>query len=191
MDDQCGANDVVVAIDERLRFLSLGYRGSAQLDKQVEDVVREEAAGGACHAAREIGEADDGEIRYVGDFENPGHAAQLLIEHLKKVIDYVQRKGIESPACIGLIARTFEKIGYQSPTIKSDKGDKTDLEYHPAEMFESAFDGDWVDDGMFEELGFDKNLSKKMHLEAYPRSMIYPGMSSTSGSLDGSNGGLA
>jgi hypothetical protein len=82
-----------------------------------------------------------------GDFENPEQAAKLLVRHLKQVIKHVTQNGIESPADIGMIARSLEVVCYATPVIPSDEP-----EYQAASMFEDAFVGEWECDATMDAL---------------------------------------
>jgi len=101
----------------------------------------------------------DGNELYEGDFLDPQKANEMLIEHLASVITLVQKSPVSSPASIGMIARSLEMICYRCATVPH-----VDSDFHPYEMFWSAFDGNysgWI----LPELGFDESLSKKMMAE--------------------------
>lgn len=132
--------------------------------------------------------AEESENRYVGNFEDPEHAKKILLDHLKKVVAYVKKNGVESPACVGIIARTFEMVGYRSPIIQNDDNSVPELEYHPSQMFDDGLIGNWCCDDIFSGLGFDEKLSERMQSEAYPNSFRFRNPS-TGDSVDGSIGG--
>ena len=78
MDDERRTHDVALAID-------LERGAAAELGQQVHDVGGEEAARRARHAAREIGDADDGDAPH--DDHLAGHAGGAVSALLRREID--------------------------------------------------------------------------------------------------------
>lgn len=82
-----------------------------------------------------FGNVESAEAReaYVGDFESPEHAAAMLREHLRKLLQFFENRPLVSPLDLGAVSRSFLKIMLESPCSTDDPSNL------PIHLFDSGF----------------------------------------------------
>ncbi len=98
--------------------------------------------------------------KQVGDFADRKQATANLIEHLETAIAYLKRNEIESPAEVGIVARSLEMVCYREPIIEDDTAEK-DIFRAPYSQFVGGFAGDYFAPEIEAALGFDRDESNR------------------------------
>jgi hypothetical protein len=99
--------------------------------------------------------------KQVGDFANQKQATANLIAHLQTAIAYLKSHEIESPAEVGIVARSLEMVCYNEPLVEADETAENDIFLAPYNAFVGGFAGDFYSFEIEAALGFDRDESNR------------------------------